>query len=212
MMTASSQPRPLLKLLTNVLFGLFLVGVLALAGAYIYFQNSGWHFYSIASGSMAPYLDEGDVVAVKEIEPWKIRAGDVIAFHQSNIPVPVVHRVVGVQSPPDVRSVFVDRAGNQLGESMKYAPRRYFTKGDANSTNDAGVVEQSELIGIQRRTIAEPFASILVVLNRDNLMRVGVILIGAFIVWQVIDILMEGIRSKKQPQQVVQNTQEGRLG
>ena len=88
----------------------------------------------VASGSMKPFLNIGDIVVLKGVDPEEVNVGDVIAFkvaprfqEQYNYPPVVTHRVVEVI-----------RVGSDL----------YFqTKGDATE-KDPFTVPASDVIGL----------------------------------------------------------------
>jgi len=70
----------------------------------------------IASGSMRPTLDVGDIVVTVQTRPENIRVGDIIQYWRQGEPAPIIHRVIQV-----------DRAGG-----ITYI----VTKGDANDAPD----------------------------------------------------------------------------
>jgi signal peptidase I len=50
--------------------------------------------FRIASGSMTPFLNVGDIVRVRHVEPSDIRMGDIVAFKNGqNI---IVHRIIRI--------------------------------------------------------------------------------------------------------------------
>ena len=200
-----SQPRAhgiwrrALRIAVNLLLGLLIVALLGLAAGYIVLQHEGWRFYAIVTGSMEPTLMKGDVVAVKQVAPWEVKNGDVIAFYRDGLSVPVVHRVYGVQSSPDIREIFQDQEGNQIGEKFVYSPRSYLTKGDANAEVDQGLIPQDNLIGVEKRVVSEPLATVLIWLNGNNLKSLAFLAVSAFIVWEMIDLAKEGLKKRRRP-------------
>jgi signal peptidase len=70
----------------------------------------------IASGSMMPALDVGDIVITVQTSPEKIKVGDIIQYWKQGEPAPIVHRVIQI-----------DRAGGTI---------YIVTKGDANNAPD----------------------------------------------------------------------------
>jgi signal peptidase len=70
----------------------------------------------IASGSMRPALDVGDIAITVQTPPDKIRVGDIIQYWRQGEPAPIIHRVIQI-----------DRAGG-----ITYI----VTKGDANIAPD----------------------------------------------------------------------------
>jgi hypothetical protein len=96
-----------------------------------------------------------------------------------------------VQSAPDVRSVFLDAAGNEIGSRLSRSPRSFLTRGDSNEDVDEGAVPQANLIGVQKRVVPEPLATLLLWLNGGNLRSLGFLALGAFLVWEVVEITKE---------------------
>jgi signal peptidase len=70
----------------------------------------------IASGSMMPALDVGDIVITVQTSPEKIKVGDIIQYWRQGDPAPIVHRVTQI-----------NRAGGTT---------YIVTKGDANNAPD----------------------------------------------------------------------------
>lgn len=97
-------------------------------------RGLGTRVMVVASGSMRPFLNVGDIVVFRGVEPEEVEVGDVIAFvvaprfqRQYNYPPVIAHRVVEVI-----------RVGSDL----------YFqTKGDATE-NDPFTVPARDVIGI----------------------------------------------------------------
>jgi signal peptidase len=77
----------------------------------------------IASGSMRPALDVGDIVVVQKVDSIMIQPGDIIQYLKEN--VAITHRVV---------NIYRDRGGTF-----------FITKGDANSVSDDPVSERAVL-------------------------------------------------------------------
>lgn len=86
----------------------------------------GYQCYTIISPSMEPEYMVGDLIYVKEVDPATIKVGDVITFLVNEDLVVGTHRVVRVD------------AENQ----------RFYTKGDANGTEDGAPVHFNNVIGI----------------------------------------------------------------
>jgi signal peptidase I len=77
---------------------------------------------AVASGSMSPALNVGDLVIIQGVTPSQIKVGDIIVFDSPPSPYPTVHRVVRIQNQSQNKTSFV-------------------TKGDANADEDAPVSE-----------------------------------------------------------------------
>lgn len=79
---------------------------------------------SIGTGSMAPYLDTGDLVLVRRVAPESIVVGDVIQFRDGN--ETTIHRVIDLNDDPQLHFV---------------------TQGDANPEMDEEPVMADQVIG-----------------------------------------------------------------
>lgn len=84
----------------------------------------GVQVYSVISGSMEPEYPVGSLIYVKKVDPAEIEVNDVITYVLPNN-MPSTHRVVRID------------AENQL----------FYTKGDANNTEDGAPVHFKNLIG-----------------------------------------------------------------
>ena len=86
----------------------------------------GMQIFNVISGSMEPTYSVGDLLYVKEVDPDSVKVGDPITFVLNEDLVVATHRVVRVD-----------------------AENRYFyTKGDANETEDASPVHFNNLVGV----------------------------------------------------------------
>ncbi len=88
----------------------------------------GLQTFSVLSGSMEPDYPVGSLIYVKKADVRDIRSGDVITFMVNENTV-ATHRVTEV-----------------LNAENSYSPC-FKTKGDANSTEDAGTVQYRNVIG-----------------------------------------------------------------
>lgn len=84
-----------------------------------------WQPVSIATGSMQPEISVGDMVIISKTENDNIEIGDIIQFKRNSYTV--VHRVVQITEI----------------DGQKF----YTTKGDANNSNDNGLVSSDDIIG-----------------------------------------------------------------
>ena len=80
----------------------------------------------IASESMTGEINKGDMIIYERYEDQTIKEGQVIVFKQEKNKV--IHRVVRIE-----------RIGNEV---------RYYTKGDANPSEDAGYRIESDIVGL----------------------------------------------------------------
>jgi signal peptidase len=79
---------------------------------------------AIASGSMSPSLEVGDLVIIQGVPASEIQVGDIIVYDSPLFTYPVVHRVIRIQNETQDKISFI-------------------TKGDANAGEDAPVSEDS---------------------------------------------------------------------
>lgn len=124
--------RKIWNLITTILVGIALVLALLLVGV----RLTGLQIYMVLSGSMEPTYQTGSVIYVKEAEPSKLEAGDVITFQLNGGAVVATHRIVEVVADEENPDVI-----------------RFRTKGDANDQADGGLVEAGQVIGTPIFTI-----------------------------------------------------------
>ncbi len=83
---------------------------------------------TVLTGSMSPTYPPGDVVVVREVDPERLRVGQVITFQARAEEASVTtHRIVGVQQTSD-------------------GPR-YVTRGDANGADDPEPIRPEQVRG-----------------------------------------------------------------
>lgn len=109
-----------------------LVGVVVLAALFLMGSRLiGYRVFNIVSGSMEPEYSTGDLIYVKEADPETIKVGDVITFILNEDLVVATHRVVRIDTEK----------------------QRFYTKGDANETEDGSPVHFNNVIGIPQFAI-----------------------------------------------------------
>lgn len=82
----------------------------------------GYRFYTVQSGSMAPAIPVGSVVAV--FPKTNYQKGDVVTFTSKEGTNPTTHRILAIEDNQTVK-----------------------TKGDANDIADPGVIKQTQIVG-----------------------------------------------------------------
>lgn len=107
---------------TTVLVTLVVIFAIFLMGSRIV----GLQVFHVSSASMEPTYSVGDLLYVKEVDPDSVKVGDPITFVLNEDLVVATHRVVAIDSEN----------------------RRFTTKGDANTTEDAAPVHFNNLIGV----------------------------------------------------------------
>ena len=121
-MQMPKQIRKIWDTVTTVLVVLVVVFAVFLMGS----RLMGMQVFNVISGSMEPTYSVGDLLYVKEVDPDSVKVGDPITFVLNEDLVVATHRVVRVD-----------------------AENRYFyTKGDANETEDASPVHFNNLVGV----------------------------------------------------------------
>lgn len=85
--------------------------------------------FTVLSGSMEPVYSAGDLIYVKEVDPFELEEGTIITFMLSEDTI-ATHRIVEVV--PDAEDDTVVR---------------FKTKGDANESEDGGLVHYKNVIG-----------------------------------------------------------------
>lgn len=88
----------------------------------------GYRVFNVISGSMEPLYSVGDLIYVKEVDPYDVKEGTVITFVLNEDLVVATHRVVEIDTE------------NQY----------FYTKGDANDTADSAPVHFNNVIGVPK--------------------------------------------------------------
>ena len=91
----------------------------------------GYQVYTVLSGSMRPAYAEGDLLYVEPVNAYQVQVGDPITFVLNEKLTVATHRVVRIDTE------------NQL----------FYTKGDANGTEDIDPVHFNNLIGVPRFSV-----------------------------------------------------------
>jgi len=108
-------------IVTTVLVVLVVVFAIFLMGS----RLVGLQVFNVISGSMEPTYSIGDLLYVKEVDPDAVKVGDPITFVLNEDLVVATHRVTRIDSEN----------------------RHFYTKGDANETEDANPVHFNNLVG-----------------------------------------------------------------
>lgn len=114
--------------ISTILVALVVLLAIALVGVRLF----GLQVFTVLSGSMEPTYHTGALIYVKQVDPYTIQAGQPITFMLDESTV-ATHRVTEVvHDDADVS---------------------FRTKGDANATEDAGLVHYKNVIGVPVFTI-----------------------------------------------------------
>lgn len=120
--------KPLKKIwniVSSILVALVVILALLLVGARVV----GLQVFTVLSGSMEPTYHTGSLIYVKKVDPYSIQEGQPITFMMDENTV-ATHRVVGIVPDEEDPTVI-----------------RFRTKGDANETEDGGLVHYKNVIG-----------------------------------------------------------------
>ena len=85
--------------------------------------------FTVLSGSMEPVYSAGDLIYVKEVDPFELEEGTIITFMLSEDTI-ATHRIVEVVHDAEDDTVI-----------------RFKTKGSANESEDGGLVHYKNVIG-----------------------------------------------------------------
>ena len=120
-MQMSPKAKKIFDITTSVLVALTVLLAVFLMGARVV----GLQVFNVSSGSMTPEYLEHDLIYVKVVKPESIEVNDVITFVMNEELTVATHRVV-----------HIDKEN-----------RKFYTKGDANKTEDTSPVLFENLIG-----------------------------------------------------------------
>lgn len=119
-MKAPGKVTKVLNIFTTAIVVLVVIFAVLLVGVRLF----GIQVFSVISGSMEPEYPVGSLIYVKDVDPSEIEVNDVITYVLPN-GTPSTHRVIGIDS----------------------ANQHFYTKGDANETEDGEPVHFKNLIG-----------------------------------------------------------------
>lgn len=123
--------RKIWNIFTSALVALAVLLALLLVGA----RLVGLQVFTVLSGSMEPTYHTGSLIYVKKVDATKLSEGTVITFMLDEDTI-ATHRIVGVVPDEEDPSVI-----------------RYRTKGDANESEDGGLVHYKNVVGTPVFTI-----------------------------------------------------------
>lgn len=124
-----------MKKVINVISTVLVVAMVLLAVLLVGVRLVGFRVFTVLSGSMEPTYHTGALIYVREVDPFTLKAGDVITFLLDEDTV-ATHRVVEVVPDEEDASVI-----------------RFRTKGDANETEDGSLVHYKNVVGTSVFTI-----------------------------------------------------------
>ena len=118
-----------LKKIWNVISSILVAVVVILALLLVGARVMGLQVFTVLSGSMEPTYHTGSLIYVKKTDPYTIKEGQPITFMLDENTI-ATHRVVGIVPDEEDPTVI-----------------RFRTKGDANDTEDGGLVHYKNVVG-----------------------------------------------------------------
>lgn len=134
----------------------------------------GWQPYQVLSGSMEPTYHVGSVIYVKKTSPQEVQVNDPITFYLEDGTTVVTHRAVKIDA----------------------AKQCFYTKGDANNTEDGGATPYSRLIGKPVFMIPNLGYVTTFVSSRQGMLLVGTGLFCLLVIVFLPDLLMKKGKGK----------------
>jgi len=107
--------------------GWTIVAIISVIMVFFTFGYFGVQPTVIYSGSMQPVVDIGDIVIISDVSTDSIKEGDIIQFKNTNISIPILHRVYKIDEKGDTKL--------------------FITKGDANNDPDTDPIISNQIMG-----------------------------------------------------------------
>ena len=104
--------------------------IVMVAVSLVVMRLTGFRTFTVMSGSMEPELPVGSLIYVRPVDYSTLNVGDVISYVANDEKTVVTHRIVSIE---------VDKNDSDVW--------RFKTKGDTNSTADAGLVHYKNVLG-----------------------------------------------------------------
>ena len=123
--------KPTLKKIWGIASTVLVVLMVLLALFLMGSRLIGYQVYTVLTGSMRPQYNEGDLIYVEPVNAYQVKVGDPITFVLNEKLTVATHRVVRIDS------------------EKQY----FYTKGDANGTEDMDPVHFNNLIGVPRFSV-----------------------------------------------------------
>lgn len=120
-----------LKKIWDIVSTILVIAVVLFAVFLMGSRLLGHQVYAVLSGSMEPAYSPGDLLYVQKVDVRDIKVGDPITFVLNEDLVVATHRVISID------------AGKQ----------HFYTKGDANKTEDAAPVHFNNVLGVPQFAI-----------------------------------------------------------
>ncbi len=135
----------------------------------------GFAFATVSTGSMSPAIEIGDMIVIKSCGSYS--EGDVITYYDASSDAYITHRITGEQDGG------------------------FTTKGDYNNTEDSGVVAYEDIVG--KVVLVLGGAGTVVAFMQTPIGIICVVggLACLWIVYKLVQLLLECRKEKKQKTQ-----------
>ena len=128
--------------------GTFVGLILASYAVPLYYQVRGDRLLAVTSGSMAPEIQTGDAVVIRQVtSASQLRLGQIITFYPTGSSKLVTHRIVALANV-----IREDANGDPILDATGQPVRDPYvrTKGDANRVDDPNLTPATSVRGIVR--------------------------------------------------------------
>jgi len=119
-----------------------------LLGGLLAIQIFGFKLLAVQSGSMEPTFERGDLIVVRPSNIDEVELGEIVVFEEGrDVEFLAAHRVVGLVN------LSLTIRDSRTGEVAAQHSRLLRTKGDANATEDPGLVDRGRFRGVSWLTV-----------------------------------------------------------
>lgn len=116
----------------------------------------GYHIMVIATGSMAPKINPGDVVLVKKVSTQDLKVGDIITYYSID------------------SNIFGKVISHRISDIAKSEEGYYFTtKGDANQIKDNYPALEANILGRVDKVIPKLGYALMFIKSKQGLLVLG---------------------------------------
>ena len=148
---------------TLIILGVGVGSSLAVYAALVVTLGLGQPLMLVASNSMEPTMQLGDIIAVRAVAPAQVGLGSVLVYQKDLNGIMIIHRVVCVVTSTDSKCV-----APWYPYFKCYAPPCYYTKGDNELGPDPWVVLSNQVVGTWTGFRIPYFGMALICLRQDS--------------------------------------------
>ena len=166
--------KKIFKILSYILIGLLVIVNLTILGMKLVGEEPsifGYHIYYIASGSMEPTINTGEVIVGKEVDIEDLEVEDIVTFYGTNGSLKgkiITHRIIKVYEEDG--QIYI------------------VTKGDATGQED-DPIPATDVISVMLFKIPLVGEIVKLISNKYGFLFIIVIPLGIILVKQVIDFV-----------------------